>query len=324
MSDRSSLKVLVTGAEGFVGPHLLEALRAAGHQVIPTSLSGSIGERLDLTDGEAVERMVAAIAPDAIVHLAAISSVPEAAGAVDRAWRVNVEGTRQLAMAHGRFRPDGVFLAVSTGALYASTSTRQPLDEDHVVRAESAYGATKIAAEAALEALSRSDAPAPRIVIARPFNHIGPGQAPNFALPGFAEQIVRGEAAVDEGVSVEPLPIQVGNLEVRRDFLDVRDVVQAYRALLEDSKARGVYNVCSGVSHRLRSVLDRLRSRATIATEVVTDPSRIRSTDPDAVEATSARLRRETGWSPQISLEQTLDDILADWRDRIRSAVEIE
>ena len=320
------MKILVTGAEGFVGPHLIGALKTAGHTVEPTSWRGSVGRSLDLTDAAAIDRVIEEVAPDAVIHLAAISSVPEAAQSIDRAWQVNVDGTRRLAAAHGRVRPDGVFLAISTGALYASSlrAANDRLDESHLCRPETAYGSTKVAMEAALEALRRSDDPAPRIVIARPFNHIGPGQEPNFALPGFAEQIVRGEAAVDAGEGVEPLPIHVGNLDVKRDFLDVRDVVEAYRTLIEDPTAHGVFNVCSGESRSLRSVLDRLRSRAVIATEVVPDPSRIRSTDPDAVEASSARLRRETGWAPKITLDTTLDDILDDWRARIRTAVEIE
>ena len=316
------MKVLITGAEGFVGPYLLEALVSAGHDAVGTSQHGSTGPALDLLESRDAARVIDEIAPDAVVHLAAVSAVPAAAKDPDLAWRVNVEGVRRLSSAFANRRPDGVFLFVSTGAVYGASGGGVPIDETHPRSAANSYASTKVAAEAWLEAQTLADDRDrwPRTVIARPFNHVGAGQGSEFALAGFARQIAEGERQ-GNGAANAPIRVATGNLDVRRDFLDVRDVVSAYVSLLETEAARGVFNICSGESHRIGDLLDRLIERTPCPVEVVTESARLRLGDRDGVLASCQKLREVTGWKPQVNLADTLSEILEDWRERVGSPI---
>ncbi len=305
------MRVLVTGAEGFVGSHLLPALAEGGDEVCSTSIDGSLGTRLVLPDDDAATALVREFRPDAIVHLAAISAVPAALEDPESAWRVNVDGVRSMHRALARHRPDAVFLHISTGAVYgAALPGEAPADEGRPCRPTNVYAWSKLAAEGWL---AMTAAMTPRTVIARPFNHIGPGQSDAFALSSFARQIAEAERRGSG-------EIRTGNLDGSRDFTDVRDVVAAYRALLHFPEARGVYNLCSGVARPVRESLDRLRALGTVETEVMSEASRRRVGDDDPVLGSSDRLRRETGWRPVRDLDDTLGDILEDWRRRLTAS----
>jgi len=302
------VRVLVTGAEGFVGSHLLPLLAAEGHDTLSTSLDGSTGTRLELPDDDSVAAIVSEFRPEATIHLAAISSVPASARDPGLAWRVNVEGVRSIHGALARLAPRSTLLFVSSGTVYGEARPGEgPADEDRPCRPRSAYAWSKLAAESWLAMASGSG---PRTIVARPFNHIGPGQGEAFAVSSFARQIAEAEL----GGGGE---IRAGNLSPRRDFLDVRDVVDAYIALIGSERAVGVFNVCSGTTLRIGEVLDELRRRSPVGTSVVSDPARRRESDADPVLGSCDRLRRETGWRPKRDLGETLSDLLADWRDRV-------
>jgi GDP-4-dehydro-6-deoxy-D-mannose reductase len=302
------VRVLVTGADGFVGSHLLPALGGEGHETLATSLDGSLDARLELPDDPGAEAVVADFRPEATIHLAAISSVPAAARDPGLAWSVNVEGVRSIHRALSRHAPRSVLLHVSSGTVYGDARPGEgAADETRPCRPTSAYAWSKLAAEAWLAMAAGGG---PRLIIARPFNHIGPGQSEAFAVSSFARQIA--EAELTGGGE-----IRTGNLSARRDFLDVRDVVAAYLALIGSDRASGVFNVCAGDTRAIGDVLAELRGRTPVGTRVVADPARRRDTDADPVLGSSERLRRETGWRPHRDISETLDDLLADWRSRV-------
>lgn len=307
------MRVLVTGSEGFVGSHLLPALVDRGHDAVGTSRDGSSGERLDLPDDHATEALVAEHRPEAVIHLAAISHVPTAAADPGGTWRTNVEGVRCVHRALERLRPDAALLFVSTGAVYGPAEPEEgPADESRPCRPTNAYAWSKLAAEAAL---TMAGSAGPRIIIARPFNHSGPRQSEDFALPSFARQIADAERSGGTGV------VRTGDLDPLRDFLDVRDVVEAYIRLLEVPGARGVFNVCSGEASRIGDLLELLRAASTADISVTADAARRRPEERPPVLGSSERLRRTTGWSPRHSLDAMVGDLLVDWRTRLADAV---
>ena len=309
------MKVLVTGSEGFVGSHLLPALAAEGHETLATSLDGSTGHRLELPDGAAAAALVADFRPEAVIHLAAISAVPAAARAPELAWRVNVDGVRSIHGALARHAPRAALLHVSSGTVYGDARPGEAAaDESRPCRPGSAYAWSKLAGEAWLAMAGGAGGAGPRTIVARPFNHIGPGQSDAFAISSFARQIAEAELAGGG-------EIRTGNLESRRDFLDVRDVVAAYIALIGSARASGIYNVCAGTTLGIGDLLTELRRRSRVETRLVADPARRRDSDHDPVLGSSERLRRETGWRPRHALPETIGDLLSDWRERVaRSA----
>ncbi|HEX6911120.1 MAG TPA: GDP-mannose 4,6-dehydratase, partial [Longimicrobium sp.] len=236
--------------------------------------------------------------PDAVVHLAGQASVGDSFADPLGTWDVNATGTLRLAGA----LPDGarLLLASSAEAYGAVPEAEQPIREDRPLRPTNPYAASKAAAEmAALQAAARGV----EAVVARAFNHTGPGQDARFALPSFARQL----AAVRAG-EAEPL-LRVGNLSARRDLLDVRDVVRAYVRLLEAGEPGGVYNVCSGQAHTIAGALDELIDLSGTRTRVEVDPARVRPVDVPLLLGDNGRMRA-LGWTPAIPLRQTLGDLL--------------
>ena len=302
------MRVLVTGADGFVGRHLVRRLRRAGHQVWAgcrpggeAVLWGDDGVRsvpLELTDDGSIQATLA-FEPEAVVHLAAVASNREAREDPGLAWEINAAGTARLAEALGRRRHDGgdpLLLAVSTGEVYGlgGPAPRQESDE---LRPASPYAASKAAAElAVLEVWRRTGL---RAVIARPFTHTGPGQEPRFALPGF---LARLRAAKASGQGVVP----TGNLEPVRDLLDVRDVIEAYLALLERGTPGEAYNIARGEGRSLAEMFRILADLVGVRAEPRPDPALARSRDLPHLVGDSTKLRRATGWTPTLSLDQTL------------------
>jgi len=283
-------RVLVTGPEGFVGRHLRAEL---GEAFVP--FGG------DVLDAEAVTESVREAQPSAVVHLAAESSV---AGSWERptdAWRVNVDGTVNVLEAVRRERPEARVLFASTCEVYGNAS-RFPTPEDEPVRPITPYAVTKAAAELAC-ALPGVD-----VVVARSFNHEGPGRDDRFAIGSWTRQIARLEG--EGGGS-----LLVGDLSAERDLSDVRDVARAYRLLLDPSVPAGTYNVASGRSVTMEHVVELLVGLARVPVRVERDESRVRPADIARLCGDAAKLRAATGWEPAIPLEQTLADALAAARE---------
>ena len=297
------MRVVVTGATGFVGGHLLAALRAAGHE--PVALGGPHDPppaiAVDLLDSAAVRDVVAGAAPDAIVHLAGQAFVPLSVVDPLGTLAVNATGTAHVLEAARAVRAR--VLVVSSAEVYGiQRPERMPLDETAVLRPGNAYAASKVAAETYALAWHRSYGL--DVVVARPFNHIGPGQDERFVVASFARQLA------DIAGGAPPL-LRVGNLEAQRDFLDVRDVAAAYVLLLANGRSGEVFNISSGRPVAIREVLRQLITIARVPVEIREDPERMRASDLPLLSGDSAKLRAETGWEPRLTLTESLRDIYA-------------
>ncbi|CAN5826777.1 GDP-mannose 4,6-dehydratase [soil metagenome] len=312
------MRVLVTGGGGFVGQHLLRELLAAGHAVTggspdpapPRQGALSAEERLrvqwlplDVTSDASVARVVDAVQPEWVFHLAAQSSVSASFTDPLATWEVNATGTLRLLEALERLDLSEVrVLVVSSAEVYGRVpEAEQPIAEMRPLAPVTPYGASKAAAEmAALQANARGRV---SVVITRSFNHFGPGQEEHFALPSFASQLVRIRRGGGESV------LKVGNLEVRRDLLDVRDVVRAYLRLMTDASSGQVYNVCSGEAHLLSKLVEELVALSGTGARIEVDPERFRPVDIPLLAGDPSRIH-SLGWRPEIPLRQTLSDLL--------------
>jgi GDP-4-dehydro-6-deoxy-D-mannose reductase len=283
-------RVLVTGPEGFVGRHLRAEL---GGAFVP--FAGGV------LDADALAAALRDAQPSAVVHLAAESSVASSWERPAGAWHVNVDGTVNVLEAVRRERPEARVLFPSTCEVYGNAS-RFPTPEDEPVRPISPYAVTKAAAELAC-ALPGLD-----VVVTRSFNHEGPGRDDRFAVGSWTRQIARLEG--EGGGS-----LLVGDLSAERDVTDVRDVVRAYRLLLDPSVPAGTYNVASGRSVTMEHVVDLLTGFARVPVRIERDESRVRPADIARLCGDAAKLRAATGWEPAIPLEQTLADALAAARE---------
>ncbi len=310
------MRVLVTGGNGFAGRHLVAALRARGDDVVSVgrTLDGrGVDLPLDLSDAEGVRAVIEIARPALIFHLAAVAFVPDATNDPIGTYDVNVLGTARLFEAvRELYRSDPPrFVYVSSAEVYGERAAGEyPLHEALVPRPSTPYAASKLGAEAvALAAWQTYGIPA---VITRAFNHVGPGQSTRFAVPAFAKRL----ADIANG---KPPLLSVGNLETKRDFLDVRDVVSAYIALGRDGTAGEIYNVCSGRSVSMAEILRQLITAAHVAVEIREDPDLRRPSDNPLSVGDNAKLRAATGWQPRFSLAQTLRDVYAEARDRLQA-----
>ena len=303
----------MTGASGFVGGHLAPLLRAAFPRAVLT-LCGTGAEQLDVTDANAVRALVARVRPEACVHLAGIAAPPMARRDPDAAWRVNVGGSLALGQAILAEAPDCQLLFISSGEVYgASFRAGVPLNETALLAPMNPYAATKAAADLALGAMANDGL---RVVRLRPFNHTGPGQSADFVVAAFARQIARIAAGLQ-------LPVlQVGALEPRRDFLDVRDVCAAYVACLArgDELAPGsILNIASGTARRIGDLLQELLTIAGVRAEIETGNSLLRPSEIPVAAGDAAAARATIGWQPAVAWKTTLADVLADWRTRVKA-----
>lgn len=293
------MRAFLTGASGFVGRWLRSHLEERGDEV------SALAEGVDLRDAAAVRDAVVGARPDVVYHLAALTHVGQSWDRPDETVEVNVLGTLHLLEAARAASPPPRVLLVSSAEVYGS-GQGAALDEQSELAPVTPYAASKIAAEylGVQEFLGRGLS----VVRARPFNHIGPGQADTFAVAALARRVVAAERTGGE--------VRVGNLEAMRDFTDVRDVVRAYRLLAEVGEAGAVYNVCSGVAVRIGEVLERLARLARTSVEVVEDPSLFRPVDVPVLRGDARKVRAATGWAPEIALDTTLSDVLDHWRVR--------
>jgi len=303
------MRILVTGAAGFAGRHLARELAEHGHGVIGLDLSFAepapyCGESFaaDLADSSRIREIFKSVHPDACAHLGGVAYVPAADMDPLRVLAVNTLGTIHILEAIRAHVPQCRVLAVTSGQVYgAGASDARPLGEDAPLLPSSIYAVSKAAADIA--ALGYARRHGLLVMTARPNNHTGPGQSPSFAVPAFARQaraIARGSA---------PPVMRVGNLESRRDILDVRDVVRAYRLLLEMGRPGLAYNIAANRNIRIGDILDDLCRMAGIKPRIETDPALFRPADSSPVLST-ARIEADTGWRPCIPWEQTLRDVL--------------
>ena len=296
------MKLLVTGSDGFVGSVLMRQ-----RPCIP--LADADGN-LDLRNADRLRRAIRHIAPDAVIHLAAQSFVPASFAHPLETYEVNFLGTFALleALRAGGF--SGRMLFVGSGDGYGVVAPEAlPIDESHPLRPRSPYAVSKVAAEALCYQWTRSEDF--EIVMTRSFNHIGPGQTDRFVVADFARQVVE----IRKGLR-DPL-ISTGDIDVTRDFTDVRDVVQAYLLLLERGVNGEAYNVCSGSEYSIRDVLQRLLRLAGVDAAVERDPSRLRPAEQRRMCGSPRKVERDTGWIRQFTLDQSLGDVLRDWEAKL-------
>jgi len=317
----AKLRVLITGATGFAGGHLIRALEAEGPSAIEifgTSYpdaplpSGNKLFFLDLRVEKDVMRLVGDIRPDWVFHLAAVSNVRRSWEMRGETIGTNVLGTHNLLEAVRLTTPAARVLFISSSDVYGfGASPTEALNEEAPIQILNPYAYSKAAGEMLCgfyEKIEHID-----IVVARPFPHTGPGQAEDFVCSDWARQVAR----IERGDNVPTL--KVGNLDVQRDFCDVRDVVKAYILLLRKGRRGEPYNICSGKAIALREVLDFLIretfGKTPISVEV--DAAKLRKTDVPFLIGCNRKISDETGWSPRIPIDQTLRDILAFWRQRL-------
>ncbi len=286
-------RALVTGLGGFTGDYLAQSLRAAGYRVFGTAhgaeVAGPDMYRVDLCDRAELARIVADVRPDVVAHLAAIAFV--AHGDADAIYRTNVVGTRNLleALANLESRPKAVLLA-SSANIYGNAAV-EIIDESVVPNPANDYAVSKLA----MEYMARLWHDRLPIVVARPFNYTGVGQSPQFLLPKIVGHFQRGERV-----------IELGNVDVERDFSDVRRVVDAYRRLLQLAPAGGVFNVCSGRAVSLKSVIATMEQIAGYTIEVRVNPAFVRANEVRRLQGDGTRLQAAVGTLADIPLESTL------------------
>lgn len=321
MSGTTVVRVLVTGATGFVGPYLISRLREMLGQdatIVATArrrdASASDGSlvNLDVTDDDAVDRVVAEVDPTHVIHMAAITSFSNANADTKTTWQVNTFGTLAVAEAILRRAPHCVLIFAGSGLVYgASAKAGRTLDEATLLAPNSDYAATKAAADLALGALAVRGL---RTIRLRLFNHTGPGQTEDFVVPSFAAQIARIE------VGLQPQVMRVGNMDAARDFLDVRDVANAYALTVVRSPelSSGItLNIASGTPRTIRSVLDKLLALSRVPIAVEIDPSRLRPNDTPFYVGNASAAGRLLGWQPHCAFGDTLTDVLEYWRRQV-------
>lgn len=296
------MKVFVTGAKGFVGTWLCRHLEAAGDEVV----MGSSSEGFDVTNPWRVREAITAAKPDALYHLAAQSLVGESWKDPARTFEVNAMGTLHVLDAALACPNPPKVLLCSTSDVYGRVGEDEmPVSEDQSLAPVNPLAASKVAAEyLGIQAHLGTKLPVIRV---RAFSHIGPDQPGHFLAPALAQRIVAAERT-------DATQLPVGNIEARRDYVDVRDLVRAYHLLVEKGVPGEVYNVCSGKDVSVKEIAERLLRASNIDLDIVVDPGLVRQREVSAIRGDKTRITALTGWEPEIKLDQTLTDILRHWR----------
>jgi GDP-4-dehydro-6-deoxy-D-mannose reductase len=296
------MKALVTGADGFVGRHLLGHLRANGDDAV------GVDRECDVTDAGSVRATLESVRPDAVYHLAALTAVGASWSNPVEYTRVNVLGTKNVLDAASDVVPTASIVLVSSADVYGVVQPEDlPLVETFRVAPANPYASSKVEAEhVGHDAVRERDQ---RVVIVRPFNHVGPGQSTNFVVPAIVDRLLQ---AVADGAD----EIVVGDLSTRRDFSDVRDVVRAYRLLVDKGVSGEVYNIASGVDVALFDIAQRLVAAIAPHVRLVTDASLIRPVEVPVSCGSYEKLRRATKWHPTITLDTSLHDVIEEMRQR--------
>lgn len=315
------MRILVTGAGGFAGQHLIRHLRTVDpesvidgtvYRSVPASSDhGVTYHRLDLRDADAVTKLIHDLQPDQIYHLAAQASVPRSFDDPWSTFEVNVHGQLNLLNAARSLENPPRILVASSAEVYGLVRPDDiPITEMTPLRPGNPYAVSKVAQDMlAFQAYQTHDLP---VVRARAFNHIGPGQSEAYVTAAFAAQIIRIEAGQQEPV------VRVGDLTAQRDFADVRDVCRAYTLLMAHGEAGEVYNIASGTAVTIQTLFDTLIRLSDVShIEVQVDPARLRPSRVPVLRGDATHLAEATGWQPEISFEQSLMDVLADFRQRI-------
>jgi GDP-4-dehydro-6-deoxy-D-mannose reductase len=315
------MRALITGINGFVGGHLAEHLLASGGwevwglarqpRLSLADLAGHVQLTIaDLSDLDQVVAALDAIQPDVVFHLAAQSNVPRSFEDPAATLSINILAQLHLFQAVLRLRQNPLLLIAGSNEIYGQITPEElPLGEDAPLRPVSPYAVSKASQD--LLAYQYHASHGLRNIRLRPFNHIGPRQSEQFVVSAFAAQIARIEAGRQEPV------IRVGNLTAERDFTDVRDMVRAYALAAQHGQVPLAYNIGSGRCVSIQRLLDMLLTLSECDISVEPDPSRMRPADVPRIVSDSQRFRQDTGWEPQIPLEQTLYDVLECWRDSV-------
>jgi len=324
------MRVLITGIDGFVGSHMAELLlREGGVEIHGTvlepreshhirHLEGRLAlHRLDIDDPAAVEQLVARVAPERIIHLAGQAFVPTSISHPGKTYRTNVMGgVSILDASRSQFQRQGTspsVLIVSSAEVYGPVDpAHQPLTEQMPLQPRSPYAASKAAIDLIGQDYQRTFGV--DVVVVRPFNHVGPRQSPVFVCSDFARQFARIALGKCES------RIHVGNLESRRDFTDVRDVVRAYWLLFSRNSMHRVFNVCSATTVSILEIVSLLKEISGVSVELVTEQNRIRPSEATLTVGSYDRLHEATGWAPAFVLRQTLSDVFAYWKAEIAAA----
>jgi len=315
------MRALITGILGFAGRFLARHLKQSGDEVFGLDLplaEGAlppIGARIfpcDISERSALAEIIKEVRPEAIYHLAAISSPPDAAAEPLTAWRVNFSGTINLyeAVRQSGFSPRILF--IGSAAEYGSQKDEKCLTEDLALLPQGPYAQSKAAAD--LASLAYFKAYGLEIIRLRPFNHTGPGQSAKFVASDFARAIALAEAGLG------PKVVKVGSLSAQRDFLDVRDVVRAYYLAVEYGKPGEVYNIASGRFWSVKEILDTLLGMSRVSLSIEVEQARLRPGEKAVLLGSSEKFSKLTGWRPEIPLEKTLKDLLDWWRERIKTS----
>ena len=297
-------KLYITGASGFVGQYVAQIVAEGG---FGACVLHTMPDGLDIRDSKALHASLASVQPDWVIHLAARSFVPDSFADPRETLDVNLFGTLSLLCALREMKFPGRLLYVSSGDVYGAVpESALPVSESRWPEPRNPYAASKVSAETLCLQWHRSEQL--DVIVARPFNHIGPGQGERFVVPALARQVSLIAAGLQEPT------LMVGDIDVTRDFSDVRDVVRAYAAMLCRGQGGQTYNVCSGREVTIRSILQILCTLAQVDPAVVQDRERLRPSEQRRMVADCQRLRRDTGWEPVIPLETSLKQILDQFR----------
>lgn len=316
-------KVLITGINGFVGSHLADLLVSEGYPVFGIALTrdlthlSPVEQQISIAYGDVrstkvVENILAEVKPDCIYHLAGSAFVPDAEADPRFVYEVNVLGTLNLLEVVRSTHLNAKILIVGSGEVYGHVPEASlPVNEEYPLKPTSPYGVTKACAD--LLAYQYATAYQMNVIRVRPFNHIGPRQSEQFVCSSFAKQIVEIEKGIRKPI------LNVGNLEARRDFTDVRDVVRAYRLILEGAQGGDVYNVGSGKAWRIGDLVTMLISESTAKKiELQQQQVRVRPNDIPLMLCDASKLEKALNWKSEIPIHQTLHDLLEYWRGKQR------